>query len=147
MKHLLADAINRMPDRERLVLTLYYYEALTLAEIGTVLGVTESRVCQIHTKAILQLRGRLDRTARRASLGLTGPARPSTARSPTVAITSAGSRISRLACARRPVGSRASTSSVASLPVPAHAREASVESRSPLAAVPCSRSRSRSVSP
>ncbi len=59
MKHLLADAINRMPDRERLVLTLYYYEALTLAEIGTVLGVTESRVCQIHTKAILQLRGRL----------------------------------------------------------------------------------------
>ncbi|MBM3660925.1 MAG: RNA polymerase sigma factor WhiG [Actinobacteria bacterium] len=59
MKHLLADAINRMPDRERLVLTLYYYESLTLAEIGGVLGVTESRVCQIHTKAILQLRGRL----------------------------------------------------------------------------------------
>ena len=59
MKHLLADAINRMPDRERLVLTLYYYEGLTLAEIGSVLGVTESRVCQIHTKAILQLRGRL----------------------------------------------------------------------------------------
>ena len=44
MKHLLADAINRMPDRERLVLTLYYYEGLTLAEIGSVLGVTESRV-------------------------------------------------------------------------------------------------------
>ncbi len=59
MKHLLADLINRMPDRERLVLTLYYYEALTLAEIGQVLGVTESRVCQIHTKAVLQLRGRL----------------------------------------------------------------------------------------
>ena len=59
MKHLLADAINRMPDRERLVLTLYYYEGLTLAEIGDVLGVTESRVCQIHTKAILQLRCRL----------------------------------------------------------------------------------------
>jgi len=59
MKHLLADAINRMPDRERLVLTLYYYEGLTLAEIGDVLGVTESRVCQIHTKAILQLRSRL----------------------------------------------------------------------------------------
>jgi RNA polymerase sigma factor for flagellar operon FliA len=59
MKHLLADMINRMPDRERLVLTLYYYEALTLAEIGQVLGVTESRVCQIHTKAILQLRSRL----------------------------------------------------------------------------------------
>jgi RNA polymerase sigma factor FliA len=59
MKHVLADAINRMPDRERLVLTLYYYEGLTLAEIGEVLGVTESRVCQIHTKAILQLRSRL----------------------------------------------------------------------------------------
>lgn len=59
MKHLLADAINRMPDRERLVLTLYYYEGLTLAEIGSVLGVTESRVCQIHTKAILQLRARM----------------------------------------------------------------------------------------
>ena len=59
MRHILADAINRMPERERLVLTLYYYEALTLAEIGSVLGVTESRVCQIHTKAILQLRSRL----------------------------------------------------------------------------------------
>ena len=63
MKTLLADAINRMPDRERLVLTLYYYEGLTLAEIGQVLGVTESRVCQIHTKAILQLRSRLTEPA------------------------------------------------------------------------------------
>jgi len=63
MKTLLADAINRMPDRERLVLTLYYYEGLTLAEIGQVLGVTESRVCQIHTKAILQLRSRLQEPA------------------------------------------------------------------------------------
>ena len=62
MKHVLADMINRMPDRERLVLTLYYYEALTLAEIGAVLGVTESRVCPIHTKAILQLRARLVET-------------------------------------------------------------------------------------
>ncbi|MEI2834904.1 MAG: RNA polymerase sigma factor WhiG [Acidimicrobiia bacterium] len=59
MKQLLADSINRMPDRERLVLTLYYYEGLTLAEIGDVLEVTESRVCQIHTKAILQLKSRL----------------------------------------------------------------------------------------
>ena len=64
MKRMLADAINRMPDRERLVLTLYYYEALTLAEIGEVLGVTESRVCQIHTKAILQLRARLSEPER-----------------------------------------------------------------------------------
>jgi RNA polymerase sigma factor FliA len=58
MKQLLAEAINRAPERERLVLTLYYYEGLTLSEIGDVLGVTESRVCQIHTKAILQLRAR-----------------------------------------------------------------------------------------
>ncbi|HZR12141.1 MAG TPA: RNA polymerase sigma factor WhiG [Acidimicrobiia bacterium] len=66
MKHVLADAINRMPDRERLVLTLYYYEGLTLSEIGEVLGVTESRVCQIHTKAIFQLRGRLSEPERGA---------------------------------------------------------------------------------
>jgi len=64
MKQMLADSINRMPDRERLVLTLYYYEGLTLAEIGEVLAVTESRVCQIHTKAILQLRGRLQEPPR-----------------------------------------------------------------------------------
>ena len=59
MRHILAQAINRMPDREKIVLTLYYYEGLTLAEIGQVLGVTESRVCQIHTKSILHLRSRL----------------------------------------------------------------------------------------
>jgi RNA polymerase sigma factor FliA len=59
MKQLLADAINRMPEREKIVLTLYYYEGLTLAEIGEVLGVTESRVCQIHTKAVLQLRSKM----------------------------------------------------------------------------------------
>ncbi len=59
MKQILAGAINRLGDREKIVLTLYYYEGLTLAEIGTVLGVTESRVCQIHTKAVLQLRSRM----------------------------------------------------------------------------------------
>jgi RNA polymerase sigma factor FliA len=59
MKQILAGAINRLGDREKIVLTLYYYEGLTLAEIGQVLGVTESRVCQIHTKAVLQLRGRM----------------------------------------------------------------------------------------
>jgi RNA polymerase sigma factor FliA len=59
MRHMLAQAINKMPEREKIVLTLYYYEGLTLAEIGQVLGVTESRVCQIHTKSILQLRSRL----------------------------------------------------------------------------------------
>ena len=59
MKHLLASAINRLGDREKIVLTLYYYEGLTLSQIGDVLGVTESRVCQIHTKAVLQLRSRM----------------------------------------------------------------------------------------
>ena len=59
MRQLLADSINHMPEREKIVLTLYYYEGLTLAEIGRVLGVTESRVCQIHTKAVLQLRSKI----------------------------------------------------------------------------------------
>ena len=59
MRHILADAINRLPEREKTVLTLYYYEGLTLAEIGSILGVTESRVCQIHTKSVIQLRARM----------------------------------------------------------------------------------------
>lgn len=46
-----AQAVEALPERERMVLTLYYYDGLTLAEIGHILGVTESRVCQIHTKA------------------------------------------------------------------------------------------------
>ena len=58
-KYLLAKAINTLPEREKVVVTLYYYEGLTLAEIGQVLGVTESRICQMHTKAVLQLRGKL----------------------------------------------------------------------------------------
>jgi RNA polymerase sigma factor for flagellar operon FliA len=59
-KYLLAKAINTLPEREKIVVTLYYYEGLTLAEIGQVLGVTESRICQMHTKAVLQLRGKLN---------------------------------------------------------------------------------------
>jgi RNA polymerase sigma factor for flagellar operon FliA len=55
----LVDAINRLPERERLVVTLYYYEGMTLNEIGDVLGVTESRVCQIHAKTMMSLRNRL----------------------------------------------------------------------------------------
>jgi RNA polymerase sigma factor for flagellar operon FliA len=58
-RFVLADSIGRLGERERLVVTLYYYEGLTLAEIGGVLGVTESRVCQIHTKAVMSLRNRL----------------------------------------------------------------------------------------
>jgi RNA polymerase sigma factor for flagellar operon FliA len=59
LKDRIADAIARLPEREKLVVALYYYENLTLREIGEVLGVTESRVSQLHTKAVLRLRGRL----------------------------------------------------------------------------------------
>jgi RNA polymerase sigma factor for flagellar operon FliA len=55
----LSDAINRLPERERLVITLYYFEGMTLSEIGDVLGVTESRICQIHTKSVMSLRNRM----------------------------------------------------------------------------------------
>jgi RNA polymerase sigma factor for flagellar operon FliA len=65
-KELLADAISRLPEREKLVVTLYYYEELTLREIGEVLGVTESRVSQLHTKAILRLKSRLGAAASRS---------------------------------------------------------------------------------
>ncbi len=64
-RRILADAINRLPDRERLVVTLYYYEGLTLSEIGDVLSVTESRVCQIHTKSVMSLRNRMSQPSYR----------------------------------------------------------------------------------
>ncbi len=56
LKDRLAEAIEHLPERERLVIALYYYENLTLREIGEVLGVTESRVSQLHTKAVIGLR-------------------------------------------------------------------------------------------
>jgi RNA polymerase sigma factor for flagellar operon FliA len=59
MKDRVADAISRLPEREKLVIALYYYENLTLREIGEVLSVTESRISQLHTKAVLRLRSRL----------------------------------------------------------------------------------------
>lgn len=59
MKGILTEAINRLPEREKVVVTLYYFEGLTLAQIGQVLGVTESRICQMHTKAVLGLKGRI----------------------------------------------------------------------------------------
>jgi RNA polymerase sigma factor for flagellar operon FliA len=55
----IADAIAALPEREKLVIALYYYENLTLREVGEVLGVTESRVSQLHTKAVLRLRSKL----------------------------------------------------------------------------------------
>lgn len=60
LKKMIAQAITELPDREKQVLILYYYEELTLKEIGSILAVTESRVSQLHTKAIMRLRGRLD---------------------------------------------------------------------------------------
>jgi RNA polymerase sigma factor for flagellar operon FliA len=69
MREALAEAIARLPERERLVVTLYYYEELTLREIGEVLGVTESRVSQLHTKAILRLKARLGGARAREPLG------------------------------------------------------------------------------
>ncbi|HUG88312.1 MAG TPA: RNA polymerase sigma factor WhiG [Actinomycetota bacterium] len=60
MRGLLSHAINSLAEREKVVVTLYYFEGLTLAEIGEILGVTESRICQIHTKAVGNLRRALD---------------------------------------------------------------------------------------
>ena len=51
----LAEAINNLPDRERLVMTLYYYEEMTMREIGLALGVVESRVSQVHASAVVHL--------------------------------------------------------------------------------------------
>lgn len=59
MKQRLADAIDELPEKERMVLTLYYYEELTMKEIGLTLGVVESRVSQIHSSAVLRLRSSL----------------------------------------------------------------------------------------
>ena len=59
LKDRIADSIARLPEREKLVIALYYYENLTLREIGEVLGVTESRISQLHTKAVLRLRSKM----------------------------------------------------------------------------------------
>jgi RNA polymerase sigma factor for flagellar operon FliA len=58
-RQLLARAVEQLPEREKVVVSLYYFEGLTLADIGRVLGVTESRICQMHTKAVLHLRTKL----------------------------------------------------------------------------------------
>lgn len=59
IKRVIIEAINELPDKEKKVLVLYYYEDLTLKEIGKVLEVTESRISQLHTKAIMRLRAKL----------------------------------------------------------------------------------------
>ena len=60
------ETIATLPDKERLVVSLYYYEDLNMKEIGNILGITESRVCQIHTKSVLRLRSKLKNTLERA---------------------------------------------------------------------------------
>jgi RNA polymerase sigma factor for flagellar operon FliA len=62
LTQLLADAIDSLPERERMVLSLYYYEEFTMKEIGMLMGVNESRVSQIHTKATMRLRGKLSKS-------------------------------------------------------------------------------------
>jgi RNA polymerase sigma factor for flagellar operon FliA len=69
MRTLIAERLSELPEKEQLVLVLYYYEELTLKEIGEILDVTESRVCQIHTKAILRLKGKIDRHEGKTSIG------------------------------------------------------------------------------
>jgi RNA polymerase sigma factor for flagellar operon FliA len=75
----LADAIASLPDRERLVMTLYYYEEMTMREIGLALGVVESRVSQVHASAVVHLRAALKDLAARGALergaGRKGPSR------------------------------------------------------------------------
>jgi RNA polymerase sigma factor FliA len=66
LKETLGEAIARLPEREKLVVTLYYYEELTLREIGDVLGVTEGRVSQLHTKAVLRLKAGVSGAGQRA---------------------------------------------------------------------------------
>jgi len=61
MKQRLADAIEELPEKERLVLTLYYFEELTMKEIGLTLGVVESRISQIHSSAVVRMRAALKR--------------------------------------------------------------------------------------
>ncbi len=58
-KKILAEAIDRLPEKERTIISLYYYEGLTLKEIGEIFGRTESRICQIHSAAIIKLKSKL----------------------------------------------------------------------------------------
>jgi len=69
MRELISQRMAELPEKEQLVLVLYYYEELTLKEIGEILDVTESRVCQIHTKAIMRLKGKIQRHEGRQSIG------------------------------------------------------------------------------
>ena len=60
LKHVLAETIKTLNEKEQIVVSLYYYEELTLKEIGEVLSLTESRICQIHTAVLIKLKARLE---------------------------------------------------------------------------------------
>ncbi len=62
MRDILAKAIGDLPDKEKLTVSLYYFEELTMKEIGEVLGYTESRISQMHSKAVLRLRTKLKKS-------------------------------------------------------------------------------------
>ncbi len=64
LREVLTRFITQLPEREQLVISLYYYDELTMKEIGQILGVNESRVCQLHTRAMLRLRGKLQKVLR-----------------------------------------------------------------------------------
>ena len=76
----LTEAINNLPDRERLVMTLYYYEEMTMREIGMALGVVESRVSQVHASAVVHLRAALKDLAARGAFDRVGPGKGRTRR-------------------------------------------------------------------
>ncbi len=59
MVHILGDLIDNLPEKEKLVITLYYYEEMTLKEVAAVIGVSESRISQIHSKAVMRLRSKM----------------------------------------------------------------------------------------
>jgi RNA polymerase sigma factor FliA len=59
LQDILVKAIDALPDKEKLLISLYYYEELTMKEIGQIMGYTESRISQLHTQAMFRLRGRL----------------------------------------------------------------------------------------
>jgi RNA polymerase sigma factor for flagellar operon FliA len=77
LKEKLAEAIERLPERERLVMTLYYYEEMTMREIGLAIGVVESRVSQIHASAVVHLRAELRGLAEQNRIGRSARSRPS----------------------------------------------------------------------
>ncbi|SCX78052.1 FliA/WhiG family RNA polymerase sigma factor [Desulfoluna spongiiphila] len=61
LKQVLIEAIQRLTDKEQTVISLYYYEEMTLKEIGKIMDLTESRICQIHTQSLIKLRSRIRR--------------------------------------------------------------------------------------